>query len=213
MKLEELIERSISYQTPRKKEILETLNPKQREQVDRLEYELTVVDLMGFNGYFNIVSDFINWAKNNDIPVGPGRGSAAGAILAYLSGITDIDPLPYGLLFERFLNPARISMPDIDVDFADEDRDRVLEYVREKYGADRVAQICTFGTMAARAAVKDAGKALGIPFSEMNLLAGLIPSRPGTKLADALEESVEFRQAYQTDDRYHKVIDQALKLE
>ncbi len=213
MSLAELIERGVAYQSPKKKEILTTLNAKQREQVDRLEYELTVVDLMGFNGYFNIVSDFINWAKEHDIPVGPGRGSAAGAILAYLSGITDIDPLPYGLLFERFLNPSRISMPDIDVDFADEDRDRVLDYVRDKYGADRVAQICTFGTMAARAAVKDAGKALGIPFSEMNKLAALIPSRPGTKLADALQESVEFKQAYNTNDHYHKVIDQALKLE
>jgi DNA polymerase-3 subunit alpha len=130
-----------------------------------------------------------------------------------VSGITDIDPLPYGLLFERFLNPARISMPDIDVDFADDDRDKVLEYVRLKYGADRVAQICTFGTMAARAAVKDAGKALGIPFSEMNLLASYIPSRPGTKLIDALQESIEFKQAYEGDARYKKVIDQALKLE
>ena len=213
MALAELIERGLSYQTARKREIMNALPPEQRVRIDRLEYELTVVDLMGFNGYFCIVADFINWAKARGIPVGPGRGSAAGAILAFLSGITDIDPLPYGLLFERFLNPARVSMPDIDVDFADVDRDQVLEYVRGKYGEDRVAQICTFGTMAARAAVKDAGKALGIPFSEMNALAALIPARPGTKLADALEESTEFKNAYQTNERYHKIIDHALKLE
>jgi DNA polymerase-3 subunit alpha len=115
---------------------------------------------MGFNGYFCIVSDFINYGKTHGIPVGPGRGSAAGAILAYLSGITDIDPLKYGLLFERFLNPSRVTMPDIDVDFSDEGRDQVLSYVREKYGKDHVTQVCTFGTLAARAAVKDAGRAL-----------------------------------------------------
>lgn len=213
MSLQELIDYSLVLQTPKKQEIIRSWDAFKQDRIDRLEYELTVVDLMGFNGYFNIVSDFINWAKNHGIPVGPGRGSAAGAILAYVSGITDIDPIPYGLLFERFLNPARISMPDIDVDFADEDRDKVLEYVRNKYGSDRVAQICTFGTMAARAAVKDAGKALGIPFSEMNTLASYIPSRPGTKLIDALQESVEFKQAYESDPRYKKVIDQALKLE
>lgn len=213
MSLDELIERSVAYQTPRKKELIASWDPLKQERINRLEYELTVVDLMGFNGYFNIVSDFINWAKANGVPVGPGRGSAAGAILAYVSGITDIDPLRYGLLFERFLNPARISMPDIDVDFADEDRERVLEYVRAKYGEERVAQVCTFGTMAARAAVKDTGKALGIPFTEMNLLASYIPARPGTKLEDALVESVEFKQAYESDERYKKVIDQALKLE
>lgn len=213
MSVNELIELSVAYETPKKREILSTLNEKQKEVVDRLEYELVVVDLMGFNGYFNIVSDFINWAKDHDVPVGPGRGSAAGAILAYLSGITDIDPLRYGLLFERFLNPARISMPDIDVDFSDEGRGDVLDYVRDKYGADHVTRVCTFGTMAARAAVKDVGKVLGIPFAEMNKLAALIPARPGTKLAEAIEESVEFKEAYMSDPRYHKVIDNALKLE
>ncbi len=134
-------------------------------------------------------------------------------MLAYLSGITDIDPLKYGLLFERFLNPSRVSMPDIDVDFSDEGRDRVFEYVKAKYGEDHVAQICTFGTMAARAAVKDVGKVLGIPFAEMNALAKLMPSRPGTKIAQALEESVEFRAAYERDPRYKKVIDNAMRLE
>jgi len=120
MSLSELNDRSLSYQTDKKKAIIESYDEKKKTIMERIEYELTVVDLMGFNGYFNIVSDFINWAKNNGVPVGPGRGSAAGALLAYLSGITDIDPLPYGLLFERFLNPSRVSMPDIDVDFSDE---------------------------------------------------------------------------------------------
>ncbi|MDP2104015.1 MAG: DNA polymerase III subunit alpha, partial [Candidatus Gracilibacteria bacterium] len=213
MSVDELKTLSQSYYTERKKTLIESLKSEQQIIIDRLEYELVVVDLMGFNGYFNIVSDFINYAKNNGVPVGPGRGSAAGALLAYLSGITDIDPLPYGLLFERFLNPSRVSMPDIDVDFSDRGRDKVIEYVRNKYGADHVAQICTFGTMAARAAVKDVGKALGIPFSEMNRLAAAIPPKPGTKLKDALEESIEFKKAYDTDSRYHMVIDNALRLE
>jgi DNA polymerase-3 subunit alpha len=222
MSVDELKNLAWSYYTDRKKEIIIELDTRSKspktsflfsEIIDRLEYELVVVDLMGFNGYFNIVSDFIIYAKENGVPVGPGRGSAAGAILAYLSKITDIDPLPYGLLFERFLNPSRVSMPDIDVDFSDTGRDKVIAYVREKYGADHVAQICTFGTMAARAAVKDVGKALGIPFSEMNKLAAAIPSKPGTKLKDALEESIEFKKAYDTDSRYHMVIDNALRLE
>ncbi|EKD30582.1 MAG: hypothetical protein ACD_78C00002G0001 [uncultured bacterium (gcode 4)] len=222
MSVDELKNLAWSYYTDRKKEIITELEKKLSSRnmpfsasqiIDRLEYELVVVDLMGFNGYFNIVSDFIIYAKNNGVPVGPGRGSAAGAILAYLSNITDIDPLPYGLLFERFLNPSRVSMPDIDVDFSDEWRDKVITYVREKYGADHVAQICTFGTMAARAAVKDVGKALGIPFAEMNKLVQAIPSKPGTKLKDALEESIEFKKAYDTDSRYHMVIDNAIKLE
>ncbi|MDD5197415.1 MAG: DNA polymerase III subunit alpha [Candidatus Gracilibacteria bacterium] len=222
MSVDELKDLAWSYYTDRKKEMITELEKKlssrnmlfsASEIIDRLEYELVVVDLMGFNGYFNIVSDFIIYAKNNGVPVGPGRGSAAGAILAYLSNITDIDPLPYGLLFERFLNPSRVSMPDIDVDFSDTGRDKVISYVREKYGADHVAQICTFGTMAARAAVKDVGKALGIPFAEMNKLAASIPSKPGTKLKDALEESIEFKKAYDTDSRYHMVIDNALRLE
>ena len=130
---------------------------------------------MGFVGYFLIVWDFVKWAKDNGIIVGPGRGSAAGAIVAYTLDITEIDPLEYNLLFERFLNPARISMPDIDMDFADNRRDEVIEYVEEKYGRDRVAQICTFGTLAARAAVKDVGRTLGVPFVQMNEFAKLIP--------------------------------------
>jgi DNA-directed DNA polymerase III PolC len=149
----------------------------------------------------------------NGVPVWPGRGSAAGAILAYLSGITDIDPLRYGLLFERFLNPARVSMPDIDVDFSDEGRDKVLVYVRQKYGADRVTQVCTFGTLAARAAVKDAGRALGVPFEDMNIFAKMIPARPGITLTQALEESNEFKKVYEEGGVYTKVIDAAIRLE
>jgi len=168
---------------------------------------------MGFNGYFCIVADFIRYGKNNGVPVWPGRGSAAWAILAYLSWITDIDPLKYGLLFERFLNPARVSMPDIDVDFSDEWREKVLSYVREKYWKDHVTQVCTFGTLAARAAVKDAWRALGIPFQSMNDFAKLIPGRPGITLKEALEESNELKKLYETDQKYTKVIDAALKLE
>jgi DNA polymerase III subunit alpha len=213
MSVEELNALAEAYYMDEKVALLAKRPKRENEIIHRLEYELTVVDLMGFNGYFNIVSDFIGFAKKEGIPVGPGRGSAAGAILAYLSGITDLDPLRYGLLFERFLNPSRISMPDIDVDFSDEGRERVFEYVKQKYGDDHVAQICTFGTMAARAAVKDVGKALGIPFSEMNALAKKMPSKPGTKIKGALEESVEFKQAYDSDPRYRKVVDSAMKLE
>lgn len=213
MAVEELYMLAESYYSPEKKNLLQNLSEKENNIIRRLEYELTVVELMGFNGYFCIVADFIRYSKNNGTPVGPGRGSAAWAILAYLSGITDIDPLRYGLLFERFLNPSRVSMPDIDVDFSDEGRDRVLAYVRRKYGADHVAQVCTFGTLAARAAVKDSGKALGISFSEMNEFAKLIPARPGITLSQALEESTEFKTAYDTEEKYKKVVDAALKME
>jgi DNA polymerase-3 subunit alpha len=213
MSVEELYTLSESYYSEEKKELITTFDDRKRDIIRRLEYELTVVDIMGFNGYFCIVADFIRYGKGNGVPVWPGRWSAAGAILAYLSGITDIDPLRYGLLFERFLNPARVTMPDIDVDFSDEWRDKVLEYVRDKYGRDHVAQVCTFGTLAARAAVKDAGKALGIPFQDMNDFAKLIPARPGITLKEALEESIELKKLYDEEARYKKVIDSAIKLE
>jgi len=151
-----------------------------KEQQERLEYELKIIEKMELSSYFLIVADFINEAKSRGITVGPGRGSAAGSLVSYCLNITTLDPLEHGLIFERFLNPERISMPDIDIDFADNRRDEVLEYVREKYGDDHVVQICTFGTLAARAAVKDVGRAYGIPFMEMNSLAKLIPERPGT---------------------------------
>lgn len=182
------------------------------EQRDRLTYELGIIGQMGFSGYFLIVADFVNEARRRGITVGPGRGSAAGSIVSYCLGITSLDPLLHGLLFERFLNPERITLPDIDTDFADTRRDEVLDYVREKYGRDRVVQICTFGTLAARAAVKDVGRAYGIPFLEMNTLAKLIPDRPGTKLKDALE-TAELKAAYESNEIYRKIIGAALKLE
>ena len=182
------------------------------EHHERMDYELGIIDKMGFSGYFLIVADFVNEAKNRGIIVGPGRGSAAGSLVSYCVGITALDPIEHGLLFERFLNPERVSMPDVDIDFADNRRDEVLEYTREKYGNDRVVQICTFGTLAARAAVKDVGRAYGVPFLEMNSLAKLIPERPGTTLDEALE-TPELKSAYDTNEIYHKIIDTALKLE
>ena len=180
---------------------------------DRLNYELKIIEDMGFVGYFLIVWDFVKWAKDHNIIVGPGRGSAAGAIVSYTLDITEIDPLKYELLFERFLNPARISMPDIDLDFADNRRDEVIEYVTEKYGKDRVAQICTFGTLAARAAVKDVGRTLGVPFSQMNEFVKLIPEKPGTKLQDALDNTTELSKAVENNETYKQVMENALKLE
>jgi DNA polymerase-3 subunit alpha len=179
---------------------------------ERLEYELGIIIQVGFAGYFLIVQDFMAEARRRGITVGPGRGSAAGAMVAYVLGITGIDPMEHGLLFERFLNPERVQMPDIDLDFADNRRDEILDYVRDKYGSDRVAQICTFGTLAARAAVKDVGRAYGISFLEMNNLAKMIPDRPGTKLKDALE-TTEMKAAYESNELYRRVIDAALKLE
>lgn len=210
---EELKELSLTYYTDGKKSFLSQVEKELTDKIERLEYELVVVHEMWFDAYFLIVADYINWSRKNDIPVWPGRWSAAGSLMAYLSWITDIDPLPYNLLFERFLNPARISMPDIDTDFSDDGRDRVIEYCRKKYGADHVAQICTFGTFAARAAVKDVGRVMGLDFQEMNELAKLIPEKPGTKLAGALEESFEFKNAYDTNPKYKEIIDNALKIE
>jgi len=181
-------------------------------QKDRVQYELEVIEKVGFSGYFLIVSDFVKEAKRRGITVGPGRGSAAGSIVSYCLDITTLDPLEHGLLFERFLNPERITMPDIDIDFADNCRDEVLNYVRDKYGKDRVVQICTFGTLAARAAVKDVGRAYGVPFMEMNTMAKLIPDRPGTTLQEALD-TTELKAAYESNDTYRKIIDAALKLE
>lgn len=210
---DELKDLSLTFYSDEKKKLLEAMSDDMKEKIARLEYELIVVHEMGFNAYFLIVADYIGWARRAWIPVWPGRWSAAWSLMAYLTGITDIDPLPYDLLFERFLNPARISMPDIDTDFADVDRDKVVDYCRQKYGEDHVAQICTFGTFAARAAVKDVGRVMGIPFSEMNELGKLIPEKPGTKLAKALEEAPEFKNAYETNPKYKQIIDTALKIE
>jgi len=210
---EELIELPKRWRNDKKEILYQNLSEEKKAIFDRLEYELVVVHLMGFDGYFVIVADFIRWARENGIPVWPGRWSAAGAIIAYLSGITNIDPLKYQLLFERFLNPARVSMPDIDIDFSDEGRGRVIEYVREKYGHDQVGQICTFGTLAARAAVKDVGRALGIPFAEMNQFAKLIPARPGITIADAIKENPDLKKTVDTNPLHHKLITNAQKLE
>jgi DNA polymerase III subunit alpha len=210
---EELKTLSLTYYSDEKKKILWQFEKELQDKIERLEYELVVVHEMWFDAYFLIVADYINWSRNNDIPVWPWRGSAAWSLMAYLSWITDIDPLVYNLLFERFLNPARISMPDIDTDFADTERDRVVEYCRNKYWADRVAQICTFGTFAARAAVKDVWRVYWIPFAEMNSLVKLIPEKPGTKLAWALKDSPEFFDAYMSNPKYKEIIDNALKIE
>jgi len=177
----------------------------------RLEYELSVIKEMGFASYFLIVHDFVRWAKENRIVVGPGRGSAGGSIVSYFLNITTIDPLKHDLLFERFLNPARISMPDIDLDFADRRRDEVINYVAEKYGRNRVAQIITFGTMAARAVIRDVGRATGVEYNYCDKLAKMIPF--GSNLKESLEKVAEFRQLYKTDQTATKLIDFALKLE
>jgi DNA polymerase III subunit alpha len=158
---------------------------------ERLEFELGTILKMGFPGYFLIVADFINWAKNNGIPVGPGRGSGAGSLVAFSLGITDLDPLRYDLLFERFLNPERVSMPDFDIDFCQEGRDRVIEYVRQKYGADSVSQIATFGTMAARAVVRDVGRVLDLGYNFCDQLAKLIPFQPGKAITLQMAREME----------------------
>ncbi len=185
------------------------------EYHERLERELDTIIQMGFAGYFLIVADFINWAKRNGVPVGPGRGSGAGSLVAYALGITDLDPLRYALLFERFLNPERVSMPDFDVDFCQDQRWKVIEYVRDKYGADAVSQIATFGTMAARAVVRDVGRVLDLPYGFCDQLSKMIPSAPGKNvtLDQALEEVPELRERYEKEEEVRELIDLARKLE
>ena len=168
---------------------------------ERLQFELKTIREMGFADYFLIVWDFIDFAKRNGVSVGPGRGSAAGSLVAYSLEITDIDPIRYDLLFERFLNPGRKSMPDIDIDFAVDGRERVINYVAEKYGRDRVAQIITFGTMAARAAVRDAGRVLEIPYGVVDKIAKLIPEGPGQTLDECLKPGAELRKRRSTPIR------------
>jgi DNA polymerase-3 subunit alpha len=178
---------------------------------ERMEYELSVIEKTGYASYFLIVQDFVNWAKDNGIVVGPGRGSAAGSFVSYITGITNIDPIKYNLLFERFLNPERISMPDVDMDFADDRRDEVLNYVRHKYGEDHVSQIITFGTMAARAAIRDTGRALGFPYEFCDKTAKMIPMFSSIK--KALEEVPEFLAHYNSGADAKKLIDNAMRLE
>ncbi len=178
---------------------------------ERLEYELSVIDKTGFASYFLIVQDFVNWSKQHGIIVGPGRGSAAGSIVSYLLNITNVDPIMYDLLFERFLNPERIAMPDIDIDFADTRRDEVIRYVESRYGKDHVAQIITFGTMAARAAIRDVGRVLGFPYTYCDRVAKLIPMF--SSLSQALEHVPELKEIYENDEEAKRLIDGAMKLE
>ncbi|ACL75813.1 DNA polymerase III subunit alpha [Ruminiclostridium cellulolyticum] len=183
------------------------------EIVHRLEYELSVISQMGYVDYFLIVWDFIRYARDQDIMVGPGRGSAAGSIVSYALGITSIDPLKYNLLFERFLNPERISMPDIDIDFCYERRQEVIDYVIRKYGKDRVSQIITFGTMAARAVIRDVGRALDIPYGDVDAIAKMIPFQIGMNIDKALELNQELKKRYDTDEETQVLIDTARTLE
>ena len=181
--------------------------------VERLDIELDVIVKMGFPGYFLIVADFINWSKQNGIPVGPGRGSGAGSLVAYALKITDLDPLPQDLLFERFLNPERVSMPDFDVDFCMEGRDRVIDYVSRTYGADKVSQIITYGTMAAKAVVRDTGRVLGMGYGHVDSIAKLIPTTLGITLDDAIAESAELRERMANEEEVATLIELARKLE
>ena len=182
---------------------------------DRLEFELQTINQMGFPGYFLIVADFIQWAKKQNIPVGPGRGSGAGSLVAWALSITDLDPLRFGLLFERFLNPERVSMPDFDIDFCQDRREEVIGYVQEKYGHDRVAQIITFGSLQARAALRDVGRVLEMPYPQVDRIAKLIPNNPAnpTTIAKALESEDELRQQRRSDEQVFDLIDMSMKIE
>ncbi len=189
-----------------------TNGEERQKYYERLNYELKIISDMGFPGYFLIVWDFINWAKKNGIPVGPGRGSAAGSLVAYAIGITDIDPLKFNLLFERFLNPERVTMPDIDVDICQEGRDRVIQYVREKYGEDKVCQIITFGTMKTKMVVRDVGRVLGIPPKEVDKLAKLIPN-DAKSVEDAVERAPEIKDLMEKDPTVERLIKIAKRLQ
>ncbi|MEI7871715.1 MAG: DNA polymerase III subunit alpha [Alphaproteobacteria bacterium] len=182
---------------------------------ERLVYELNMIEKMGFSGYFLIVADFIQWAKDNGIPVGPGRGSGAGSLVAWALKITDLDPLRWGLLFERFLNPERVSMPDFDIDFCQDKRDRVIRYVRDEYGHDRVAAIITFGKLQARAVLRDVGRVLGMPYGQVDRICKLVPNNPAkpVTLAQALESEQLLKEQYQADEEIKRLIDLALQLE
>ena len=184
-----------------------------KEIIERKEYELSVIKKMGYVDYFLIVWDYINYAKSEGIPVGPGRGSGAGSIVAYAIGITDIDPIKYNLIFERFLNPERISMPDFDVDFCYERRQEVIDYVSRKYGPDHVSQIITFGTMSARMVIRDVGRALDVSYAETDKLAKMVPNELHITIKKALEQNREFKEAYETDSKVKELLDIAMGLE
>ena len=192
---------------------LEILTQSRAPYDDRLQLELKVINNMGFAGYFLIVADFIQWAKDNGVPVGPGRGSGAGSLVAYALGITDLDPLQYELLFERFLNPERVSMPDFDIDFCMEGRDRVIGYVADKYGRQSVSQIITFGTMAAKAVIRDVGRVLGHPYGFVDKLAKLIPFELGMTLTKAFTQEAELKRRYNAEEEVKELFELAMKLE
>ena len=179
----------------------------------RLNFEIGIIKQMKYSGYFLIVWDFIKYARDNGIPVGPGRGSATGSLVAYAMEITNIDPMQNVLLFERFLNPERVTMPDIDVDFCQNRRGEVIEYVTRKYGREQVAQIITFNTMAAKASIKDCGRAMDMPYGDVDRIAKLVPPTVGMTLEKALEESPDLRKAYDSDKQVRELIDTAKKLE
>ena len=191
----------------------EKYDPITPEVRKRLDYELGVIDTMGFPSYFLIVWDYVKYARDHEIPVGPGRGSAAGSVVAYLLGITGLDPLKYDLLFERFLNPERVTMPDIDMDFCYENRGRVIDYVTRKYGVDHVSQIITFGTLAAKAVLRDVGRVLDIPLSEVNRIVKMVPNELGMTLDKALKMSKEFREEYEQNATVHRLVDFGKSLE
>ena len=216
------------FETPFKKtaseHLIETSKDKLKDKIEhlseqdknkyleRLDFELDVISNMGYSGYFLVVSDFVNWAQENNVPVGPGRVSGAASLVAYCLGITGIDPLKYGLLFERFLNPDRISNPDFDIDFCKDGRDRVIDYVTQKYGKKAVAQICTFGTMAARAVVRDVARAQGKSYGLADKLAKMIPFSPDMTLEKALESN-DLKRALKTDEQAGEIFDMARKLD
>lgn len=215
-----LIERYDVFESLRNKELnyqdvnlIVDKSKKAKEYVDRLEYELGIIKQMGYVDYFLIVWDFIRFSNENGIPTGPGRGSAAGSIVAYTLGITKIDPIKYSLLFERFLNPERVSMPDIDSDFCYERRQEVIDYVVEKYGVDNVSQIITFGTMAPRACIRDVGRAMNYPYAEVDKISKMIPTMPGITIDKALELNPELKNEYDTNDRVRALIDVSKDLE
>lgn len=213
------------YEVPKSHTIASYLDFKIREGLEkrykeitpeiekRFKYEFGIIDEMGFAAYFLITWDFINYAREQDIPVGPGRGSAAGSLIAYALGITDIDPIRHNLLFERFLNPERVSMPDVDIDFCIEGRGKVIDYVTQKYGEDKVCQIITFGSLGAKNAIKAVARALNIPFAESNKITQLVPSIPGVKIDDALVEGSELKKLYDLDPSVKSLIDEAKNIE
>lgn len=202
------------FETPSFAEVLGNAEA-EKTYYDRLEFELDIIIQMGFAGYFLIVADFIGWSKDNGIPVGPGRGSGAGSLVGYALGITDLDPIRWGLLFERFLNPERVSMPDFDIDFCQDRRDEVITYVQQKYGSDKVAQIITFGSLQARAALRDVGRVMGLPYGQVDRIAKLVPSNPANPvtLSQALADEDELKKEHDADEQVAELIRVSCQLE